>query len=226
MNDRCARFVDSAMRLVALLLVLGLGASRAHAADGDQIVLDRDSLRHQLESLKKQVEAAEKALAGEQADAKKIGLELAGIREEFTDLLRKVNAARSIDSVGQMGAKAGNATIVTSAVYVSPIGDASLRIVMERIKHETGHDGKMRVLKDATANAFFVADQCIKVLGTFSIVEDRLKALELMLPRLLDRQHAQKILVVFPFAGERERARSAMAKVFAQAPAPVPTSTP
>lgn len=214
------------MRLVTLMLVLCLAASRAHAGDGDQIVLDRDSLRHQLEALKKQVEAAEKALAGDKADPKKIGLELAGIHEEFADLIRKVSAAKSIDSVGQIGAKAGNATIVTSAVYVSPIGDASLRIVMERIQRETGHDGKMRVLKDATANAFFVADQCIKVLGAFPIVEDRLKALELMLPRLLDRQNAQKILVVFPFAGERERARSTMAKVFAQAPAPVPTSTP
>ena len=82
------------MRLVALLLVLGLGASRAHAADGDQIVLDRDSLRHQLESLKKQVEAAEKALAGEQADAKKIGLEL-----EVTPWVTQENEVRMIIKV-------------------------------------------------------------------------------------------------------------------------------
>lgn len=224
MNEVVASVVGSRMRYVLSALVIALLAGSARA-DGDQIVLDRDSLKHQLESLRKHVEAAEKALSGDKPDAKKIGLELAATREEFTDLLRKVIAAKPIDSVGQLGAKGAN-TIVTSAVYVSPIGDASLRIVMERIQKETGHDGKLRVLKDATANAFFVADQTIKVLGAFPVVEDRLKALELMLPRVLDRQNAPKILVVFPFAAERERARNTMARVFASAPAPVPTSTP
>ena len=223
MNTLVDRRVSWGMRnlLVAITLLSGAQAR----ADGDQILLDRDSLKSQLEAIRAHAELAEASLLGDKPDPKKASAEIATFKEELSDLIRKVVAAKSVDSVGQVGAKAGNA-IVTSAVYVSPIGEASLRIVLERIAKEQLPDGKLRVLKDAAANTFFVADQCIKVLGAFSAVDDRLKALELVMPRLLDRQNAQRVLVAFPFAAERERARATIARVFAAAPAPVPTSTP
>lgn len=214
---------DKTMRRFCLGLILILCGPAF--ADGDQILLDRDSLKSQLEGLRQRVEVAEKLLHGDRLDARKAALEFTALKEELGDLIRKTIAARSVDSVGQVGAKAGN-NIVTSAVYVSPIGDASLRIVLERISKEQLPDGKLRVLKDASANTFFLADQCIKVTGVFPSIDDRLRALELVTPRMLDRQNAQRVLIAFPFAEERERARNTIARIFAAVPAPLPTTSP
>lgn len=224
MNSLGRTFVPSCMRTLGLVLALCV-ALPARAGDNEQIVMDRDSMRHQLEALAARVDVAAQALSHEKPDVKRAQAELIDLKDELAELLRKINAAKSVDSVGQMGAKGGGA-VVTSAVYVSPIGDASLRIVLERINKEQLPDGKLRVLKDAAANTFFVADQCIKILGAFSVIDDRLKALELLMPRLLDRQNAPRILYAFPFAAERERAKATMARVFATAPAPVPTTSP
>lgn len=228
MNKSLLRLVLANMRLVTLGLAFASVFAflpRAYAGDNEQIIIDRDSMRHQLEALLAHVELATRALGGDKPDAKRANGELVDLKDELGELLRKINAAKSVDSVGQIGAKAGTA-VVTSAVYVSPIGDASLRIVLERMNKEALPDGKLRVLKDATANTFFVADQCLKVLGTFANVDDRIRALELLMPRLLDRQNAPRILFAFPFAAEKERAKSTMARVFATAPAPVPTTSP
>jgi hypothetical protein len=56
----------------------------------------------------------------------------------------------------------------------------------------------------------FQGDQARKVLEVFHFGSDRLRALETLLPRLLDRANAFELLGAFEFESERAEARRLM----------------
>ncbi|MBN2360599.1 MAG: DUF4476 domain-containing protein [Deltaproteobacteria bacterium] len=92
------------------------------------------------------------------------------------------------------------------AIVLMPARD--FRALLGALKGESFGDGKLRVLAEAARRGWFSAEQVVALLGQFDFGNDKLKALEILAPRLADRENAFKIFQAFDFEGDKNKARA------------------
>jgi hypothetical protein len=90
---------------------------------------------------------------------------------------------------------------------VQPITEAQLDQLMKAIGRESFSDGKLRVLSSAAPTQYFLVPQVQKLLQRFSFGEDKLNAMRVLWPRVLDRENAFQLYGSFTFQGEKEQLR-------------------
>ncbi len=91
-----------------------------------------------------------------------------------------------------------------------PMTEGELSEVLGAINGESFSDGKLRVLGDFAPARIFTCDQAIRVIGAFSFSADKLGALRIMKPRILDRQNQFRIYGAFTFSSDKDEARRIM----------------
>lgn len=80
------------------------------------------------------------------------------------------------------------------------------------IQGESFSSGQLRVLGDFAQGSCFLVAHVERILPLFSFEEDKLKALQLMAPTLVDRQNAFRIYKLFTFDASKDQARQILAR--------------
>jgi hypothetical protein len=93
------------------------------------------------------------------------------------------------------------------APVVQPITEAQLQQLSKAIGRESFGDGKLRVLGAAAGQQYFLVPQVLKLLKVFTFAEDRLNAMRVLWPRVLDRENAYQLYGAFTFPSEKEEVR-------------------
>lgn len=116
----------------------------------------------------------------------------------------------------------GNVTVVVQAAPPPPAPEAAppapaapsclpsgeLESIKKEIEDASFSDQKNAVLETAIGSRGVCGAQVIDLLGLFSFSADKLKALRLMQPHIVDRQNNYKILGAFTFDGDKKQAKT------------------
>jgi Domain of unknown function (DUF4476) len=94
---------------------------------------------------------------------------------------------------------------------VQPITEAMLRSLGTSIRNEPFAEDQLSVLEEAAATQFFLVSQTQQVLRLFSFSKDRLKAMRLLRPRLLDMENSFKLYESFEFSSDKEELKRILA---------------
>ena len=92
-------------------------------------------------------------------------------------------------------------------MYPDPMAPQDYQRLVTTLQAESFPKGRMRVLGQAAPHAWFTAQQAAGLLGLFTFGADRLTALRLLAPRILDRQNAYVIYSAFTFDAEKQQAQ-------------------
>jgi len=87
---------------------------------------------------------------------------------------------------------------------VQPITDAMLRSMVSSIQNEPFPGDKMMVLEQATPSQYFLVSQVQQLLPLFSFPADRLKAMRVLRPRILDLDNGYQLYSAFEFSKDKE----------------------
>lgn len=87
-----------------------------------------------------------------------------------------------------------------------PISRKEFKQLCGFLKDESFDDGKLVLVKVACMGCYFTSKQCAQMLSCFTFEKNRLAALEIMLPRIMELRDAEDILEEFSFKSDREKA--------------------
>lgn len=90
--------------------------------------------------------------------------------------------------------------------------ESDLQAVIGAIKNESFSSDQLRVLSEAAQGTCFTVAQIEQVLPLFSFEADQLKALQIMAPRLVDRQNTFRIYGLFTFESGKQQARRILSR--------------
>lgn len=93
------------------------------------------------------------------------------------------------------------------------IDDAAFGKLQKRVDKETFSDGKQRVLREAASTNWFKAGQVGQLVAGITMGSDKLKALEVLAPRILDLENAFVIYKVFDFESDKKKAEQILKRV-------------
>lgn len=219
----------------ALLAILVLSSLPARA--DEPVVVDRTRTATILGDVLEDLARLEGRAQGARA-CRDLGDELARVRRALKGLQDEVRAAPMAGehvsvsmgagpggltvSTGAGGAVVTTSTTSTSADLpppvepepeptIQPMRRRPFKELLAHIQSEDFSDGKLRVLGDAAPYGWFTADQIGRILGRFDFGNDKLKALEILAPRLYDPENAYTIYKAFDFDSDKEKARKILA---------------
>jgi Domain of unknown function (DUF4476) len=90
---------------------------------------------------------------------------------------------------------------------VYPIAEDQLQNLIRAVSKEPFGDGKLRVLGLAAPSQYFMVPQVLRILQKFSFGEDKLNAVRVLWPRVLDRQNAYQLEQAFTYSSDKEKLR-------------------
>ena len=185
-------------KLAGILVVLA-----ATAAQAAPVAIDRDTTLQQLQTIGQEIAIVQQQIDASPALRSQLAWslqQLAAAQLQLGALTREVGAA-------QFTGGAGGAHPPTGPAVLTPIGDATLRSLLQQINAVGFSDDKVNVLRQATLGNYFLVDQAMRILPLYAHATDRLAALKLLAPQLLDRGNNFKLLPLFSFSGDREAAQ-------------------
>ena len=80
------------------------------------------------------------------------------------------------------------------------------------VKKASFNDNKIDIIRVAIIGSYFSSRQCAELLSLISFNNDKLKALEVMAPRLVDDKYFDKIMKQFQFKADKEKAMKILSK--------------
>jgi hypothetical protein len=92
------------------------------------------------------------------------------------------------------------------------VDDDGVGALIEQIEDQSFANDKLRVLAEAASSNWFRVSHIERILPLFAFSNDKLKALEIISPRLVDRQNKFRIYNLFTFPNDKERAQKILAK--------------
>jgi hypothetical protein len=94
---------------------------------------------------------------------------------------------------------------------VQPIPDYQLQQLVRAVGAESFSSDKLRVVEDAARYHYFTVAQVSQVLNLFSFSDDRMQAVRMLWPRVLDRENGHRLYGAFKFSSEKEELRGVLA---------------
>lgn len=88
-----------------------------------------------------------------------------------------------------------------------PMDDGRFAALLQAIQAEAFSEGKIRVIQEGARSDYFLVAQLRRIIEGLTFSPDKIKAVELIAPRLLDRNNAFTLYSVFTFDSEKEQAR-------------------
>ena len=89
--------------------------------------------------------------------------------------------------------------------YPQAMHRKDFKMMCEVVKDASFNEKKIGVIKVACISSYFDSKQCVKLLSMISFENDRLKALEVLAPRVLDINPSE-ILKQFSFSSNKDKA--------------------
>ena len=94
---------------------------------------------------------------------------------------------------------------------VQPITEAMLRSLVAAIRNEPFADDQLTVLEEAVPTQYFLVAQAQDLLRIFRFSNDRLKAIRLLRPRLLDLENSFKLYESFEHSADKDELKRILA---------------
>lgn len=176
------------MAVVLLLVGLTFAGPAKAAGRGPATV---DDLLQQLRILQAQVDSLEREAQGKKIDRRAMQ---AGLRDVDDRLERMEDQLRRLRRVEPVPAP-------------MPMDDASFAALRRSVDRARFTSDKMNVIGAAASSQLFVVRQVLALLDEVEPSSAKLDALQILWPRVLDRQNSFLIYDSFPFSGDRQRAR-------------------
>lgn len=89
---------------------------------------------------------------------------------------------------------------------------AWFRELYQRVKEKPFKDGRLDVLRAAVRQSDFTCDEIVQLMKIFNSDDDRLEALAILEPTIIDRQNVDRIINSMTFISGEEKARSILNK--------------
>jgi hypothetical protein len=99
------------------------------------------------------------------------------------------------------------------------MSDADLRGLLQQITSASSND-KLNVLRQASVGHNFLVDQVARILPLYIYTADRVVALQILAPQLVDRPNSFKLLALFTYSDDREQAQQILQLTGAPPPPP------
>lgn len=161
-----------------------------------QVVVDRQELVERLERMERLLEDAY-----ERAEQGRGKGKLDRALGEIDELKRMVASAPTT------GGYQPQPPPPPPAPVVQPIGEARLRKLTEAMARESFPREKLSVLREAAGYDNFLVGQTRQMLEQFSFSNDKLEAVRILWPRVLDRNNAFQLYESFTFSSDKEKLR-------------------
>ncbi|QRK09944.1 DUF4476 domain-containing protein [Archangium violaceum] len=168
---------------------------------GTPVVVDRDALMQQLSSINEKLAIA----TGRAKKDKQLQKLLDGARAELKETGRQVSNAPLAQTPRPPPAPP------PPQPTVHPISDAMLRSLTTAIRNEPFADDQLNVLGEATSTQYFLVSQAQQILRLFSFSSDRLKAMRMLRPRLLDLDNGFKLYEAFDYSSDKDELKRILA---------------
>jgi Domain of unknown function (DUF4476) len=168
---------------------------------GTPVVVDRDTLMQRLAGInEKLAQATSKAKKDKQLQKL-----LDDARAELKEVGRHVTSAPPARTEPQRPPPP------PPQPMVQPITEAMLRSLVTAIRNEPFADDQMAVLEEAVPTQYFLVAQAQDILRIFRFSKDRLKAMRLLRPRLLDLENSFKLYESFEFSNDKDELKRILA---------------
>jgi hypothetical protein len=193
-----SRTIHSALRLFPLFALALLLAGAAQARPSPMAQFDQRDLLRELAELQQQVKALQ-AKTGNGKKDRELRSELEGIGSRLSRLERSVRTSRQI-VVDQRPPS----HVVVGGRVMDAASFAGLRRSLA-----ASHFGseKLTVISTASRNNWFDVSQVRVLLDGFAHASERLQALRLLWPRVVDRGNGFLLYEAFPFQSDRRAAQ-------------------
>ena len=86
--------------------------------------------------------------------------------------------------------------------------DKDFEMMAGIVKNASFGDRKIDVIRVACIGSYFSSRQCAKLLSLLSFDDNKIKALEVIAPRLVDMENADNIIKEFSFSSSKDKAVS------------------
>jgi len=168
---------------------------------GSLVVVERELIIDQMARMEELL-----AQAANEGGSRRGREALRKLREEMKAMRYQVNNAPELRSFRRrQGPPPAPPAPPQPQVY--PISEDQLQSLVRAINKESFGDGKLRVLESAAPSQYFLVPQVMKLLQKFSFGEDKLDAIRVLWPRVLDRENAYQLYQAFSFPSEKEQLR-------------------
>jgi len=88
-----------------------------------------------------------------------------------------------------------------------PMPPERFQALVRAVDHESFSGNKLTVISQAASDSLFRMEQVEQLIRRLSFSSDKLKALDVMAPKVVDRQNAFKIYDAFTFSSDKDQAR-------------------
>ena len=85
------------------------------------------------------------------------------------------------------------------------MSDKDFKMMCEVVDETSFNERKIRVIKVACISSYFTSKQCAQLLSMFSFENDKLEALKVLCPKLVDKD-AKEIIKQFSFSSNKDKA--------------------
>lgn len=166
---------------------------------GALVVIERESVIERLARMEELL-----AQAANEGGNRRGREALSKIRQEMNGLRADVNNAPELRNLRRRQGPPP----APPQPQVYPISEPQLQNLIQAIQKESFGDGKLRVLEAAAPTQYFLVPQVQKILQKFSFGEDKLDAVRLLWPRVLDRENAYQLYQSFSFPAEKDELKN------------------
>jgi len=171
--------------------------------EGNLVVVEREAMLSRLARMEEQLnKALERADRGQ---GRKALLRLEDEMDEMRTALNNAPDMRRYRPQPQPQPQPQPRPPPQPVVY--PVTEDQLQNLSKAIARESFGDGKLRVLEAAAGSQYFLVPQVLKLLPRFTFAEDRLNAMRVLWPRVLDRENAYQLYGAFTFSNEKDELR-------------------
>ncbi len=165
------------------------------------VILEREALLERLSSVNEKLSEA----IGRPKKDKRMQKVLEDARAELKDVARQVTNAPAYQPSQPVPPPQNRPPPPPPPQQqVQPISDSMLRSVVSSIQNEPFPSDQLSVLQEVVSTQYFLVSQVQQVLPLFVHSKDRLKAMRLLRPRILDLENGYKLYGAFEFSNDKE----------------------
>lgn len=88
------------------------------------------------------------------------------------------------------------------------MNDSDFREFYNRIKNKPFKDDQLELLETGAINNYFTSNQCIRLMSIYTFDDDKLKVLEIIANRIVDRENYANVVESFTFLSSKDKAQS------------------
>ena len=89
---------------------------------------------------------------------------------------------------------------------IKPMRSTDFKKFYKYVKDTSFDKNKLQLVEIASFGSYFTSEQCYELLSLLSFDDNKLAALKILEPRMVDSRYYEKILKLFSFSSNREKA--------------------